>query len=41
MRFDFKELNIIAKTLCETLKGIFHSRIEYPEANPKQKVKHT
>ncbi|MFN2745284.1 MULTISPECIES: HD family phosphohydrolase [Bacillus] len=34
-----KELNIIAKTLCETLKGIFHSRIEYPEANPKQKVK--
>ncbi|MCY7464082.1 hypothetical protein MCZ50_21625, partial [Bacillus paralicheniformis] len=36
-----KELNIIAKTLCETLKGIFHSRIEYPEANPKQKVKHT
>lgn len=36
-----KELNTIAKTLCETLKGIFHSRIEYPEANPKQKVKHT
>ncbi|MBU8788381.1 HDIG domain-containing protein [Bacillus glycinifermentans] len=36
-----KELNTIAKTLCETLKGIFHSRIEYPEANPKQKVKHS
>lgn len=34
----FKELNNIAKTLCETLKGIFHSRIEYPESS-KQKVK--
>lgn len=26
-----KELDIIAKTVCETLQGIFHSRIEYPE----------
>jgi cyclic-di-AMP phosphodiesterase PgpH len=33
-----KELNIVAKTLCETLQGIFHSRIEYPEST-KQKVK--
>lgn len=34
----FKELNIISQTICTTLKGIFHSRIEYPDA-PKQKVK--
>ncbi|HAQ08629.1 MAG TPA: hypothetical protein DCR24_14375, partial [Bacillus bacterium] len=33
-----KELNTVTETLCETLKGIFHSRIEYPEMN-KQKVK--
>lgn len=33
-----KELEIVANTLCETLKGIFHSRIEYPEMT-KQKVK--
>lgn len=33
-----KELQIVAKSLCETLNGIFHSRIEYPELN-KQKVK--
>jgi putative nucleotidyltransferase with HDIG domain len=33
-----KELNIVAKTLCETLQGIFHSRIEYPEST-NQKVK--
>ncbi|MGP7819048.1 HD family phosphohydrolase [Niallia sp. 01092] len=26
-----KELEIIRNTLCETLKGIFHSRIEYPD----------
>ncbi|PLR85903.1 hypothetical protein CVD25_04075 [Bacillus canaveralius] len=32
-----KELEIVAHTLCETLKGIFHSRIEYPEMM-KQKV---
>lgn len=33
-----KELDIVAHSLCETLKGIFHSRIEYPEMT-KQKVK--
>lgn len=33
-----KELEIVANTLCETLKGIFHSRIEYPEMT-KKKVK--
>ena len=32
-----KELEIVAHSLCETLKGIFHSRIEYPE-NSKKKV---
>ncbi|MCT8139683.1 HD family phosphohydrolase [Anaerobacillus sp. CMMVII] len=26
-----KQLNIIATSICETLKGTFHSRIEYPE----------
>ncbi|MCQ6273638.1 HD family phosphohydrolase [Bacillus sp. V3B] len=34
-----KELDKVADTLCESLKGIFHSRIEYPEIS-KQKVKH-
>ena len=33
-----KELETISFTLCETLKGIFHSRIEYPELI-KQKVR--
>ncbi|WP_240338423.1 HD family phosphohydrolase [Peribacillus alkalitolerans] len=28
-----KELNIVEKSLCETMNGIFHSRIEYPEFN--------
>lgn len=28
-----KELNIVCHSLCNTLKGTFHSRIEYPEAN--------
>jgi cyclic-di-AMP phosphodiesterase PgpH len=32
-----KELDMVAYSLCETLKGIFHSRIEYPEMT-KQKV---
>jgi cyclic-di-AMP phosphodiesterase PgpH len=32
-----KELETVAHSLCETLKGIFHSRIEYPEIS-KQKV---
>ncbi len=27
-----KELDIVLHSFCETLKGIFHSRIEYPEA---------
>ncbi|MDA1474795.1 HD family phosphohydrolase [Bacillus changyiensis] len=36
-----KELHTVATTICETLKGIFHSRIEYPEVNSKQKVKNT
>jgi cyclic-di-AMP phosphodiesterase PgpH len=35
---SIKELEIVAHTLCETLKGIFHSRIEYPEMT-KQKVR--
>jgi putative nucleotidyltransferase with HDIG domain len=34
-----KEIDIIAKSFCESLKGIFHSRIEYPELTKKQKVK--
>ncbi|WP_017755826.1 HD family phosphohydrolase [Calidifontibacillus oryziterrae] len=34
-----KELNCAAKSMCETLNGIFHSRIEYPEiAKPKREV---
>ncbi len=33
-----KELELIRQALCETLNGIFHSRIEYPELK-KQKVK--
>ncbi|MBD8069191.1 HD family phosphohydrolase [Bacillus sp. PS06] len=33
-----KELDIVAKSLCETLHGFFHSRIEYPDSNG-QKVK--
>lgn len=31
-----KELETVAATLCETLKGIFHSRIEYPEMTNKK-----
>jgi len=26
-----KELKIVKCTLCETLNGIFHSRIQYPK----------
>ncbi|MCA1031794.1 HD family phosphohydrolase [Bacillus timonensis] len=33
-----KELEQVSVSLCETLKGIFHSRIEYPEIT-RQKVK--
>ncbi|MBI0576388.1 HD family phosphohydrolase [Neobacillus cucumis] len=32
-----KELEAVTHTLCETLKGIFHSRIEYPEMTKKVK----
>ncbi len=32
----FKELDAVAKTICETLQGIFHSRIEYPEDQKKK-----
>lgn len=36
-----KELDLIAKSICETLQGIFHSRIEYPEEPTTLKgVKH-
>jgi cyclic-di-AMP phosphodiesterase PgpH len=33
----FKELDMITKSICETLQGIFHSRIEYPEEPVKVK----
>ncbi len=26
-----RELGTVSKALCETLNGIFHSRIEYPD----------
>ncbi len=32
-----KEIETVSYTLCETLKGIFHSRIEYPELTKKVK----
>jgi cyclic-di-AMP phosphodiesterase PgpH len=32
-----KEIEIVTHSLCETLKGIFHSRIEYPELTKKVK----
>ncbi|HEX6922657.1 MAG TPA: HD family phosphohydrolase [Bacillales bacterium] len=35
-----KELDTVAMSICETLKGIFHSRIEYPEMDLKKKVGH-
>lgn len=31
-----KELDIVARTMCETLQGIFHSRIKYPELDEKK-----
>jgi membrane-associated HD superfamily phosphohydrolase len=34
-----KEIETVSHTLCETLKGIFHSRIEYPEMTKIKKVK--
>lgn len=33
-----KELDRIARAICETLQGIFHSRIEYPEEKEKAAV---
>ncbi|HET7522109.1 MAG TPA: HD family phosphohydrolase [Bacillales bacterium] len=35
-----KELDTVNQSICETLKGIFHSRIEYPEVDLKKKVSH-
>ncbi len=32
----FRDLELIKKTLCETLNGIFHSRIQYPEMKKEQ-----
>ncbi|WP_417899547.1 HD family phosphohydrolase [Bacillus haimaensis] len=32
----FKELETVGKSFCETLQGIFHSRIEYPDATKKK-----
>ncbi|WP_100332071.1 HD family phosphohydrolase [Bacillus xiapuensis] len=34
-----KELEIVKKTLCETLNGIFHSRIQYPGATEAASAK--
>ncbi len=34
-----KEIETVSHALCETLKGIFHSRIEYPELTKTKKVK--
>ncbi|WP_160721767.1 HD family phosphohydrolase [Bacillus sp. USDA818B3_A] len=34
-----KEIETVSHTLCETLKGIFHSRIEYPELTKTKQVK--
>lgn len=35
-----RELSIVKHSLCESLNGIFHSRIEYPEPDKLgQKVK--
>jgi len=33
-----KELDQISKALCETLLGIFHSRIEYPNDLPQKEA---
>lgn len=30
-----RELDLIARSMCETLQGIFHSRIEYPDEGGK------
>ncbi|HET7628421.1 MAG TPA: HD family phosphohydrolase [Bacillales bacterium] len=39
-QLTLKELDTVAQSICETLKGIFHSRIEYPEVDWKKKVGH-
>lgn len=36
-----KEISIIRNTMCETLQGTFHSRIEYPENGEGEKEKKT
>lgn len=35
-----RELDIIGKSMLETLNGIFHSRIEYPDELPEKGAKH-
>lgn len=35
-----KDLDNVRRSMCETMKGIFHSRIEYPEVDLKKKVSH-
>lgn len=35
-----KELDLIGKSILETLNGIFHQRIEYPEEMPVKGAKH-
>jgi hypothetical protein len=32
-----KEVDLVSHSLCQTLTGIFHSRIEYPELTKKVK----
>lgn len=34
-----KQLNTVAMSICETLKGTFHSRIEYPEDEKEKEEK--
>ncbi|QKS70860.1 HD family phosphohydrolase [Paenalkalicoccus suaedae] len=34
-----RELHIASKSMCETLKGTFHSRIDYPDEEDIKKVK--
>jgi putative nucleotidyltransferase with HDIG domain len=35
-----KELETVSQSICETLMGIFHSRIEYPSENELKGVRH-
>jgi putative nucleotidyltransferase with HDIG domain len=32
----FRELELIRRSICETLQGLFHSRIEYPDEGDKK-----